>query len=68
MDGYEATREIRQMLSAVPERKRVAIVIASANKLDESGEEWASAGANAAICKPFGKADIEKILERFCSN
>jgi len=61
MDGYEATREIRRMLSAFPGRKRVTIVVASANKVEAGGKEWSDAGADAALSKPFGRADIEKM-------
>lgn len=63
LDGYSATTRIRNLLLAHPGRK-IAITVASANKVGE--EEWSAAGADGAISKPFGRKEVEEVLEAYC--
>lgn len=63
MDGYSATMRIRNLLLGHPGRK-IAVTVASANKVRE--DEWSAAGADGAISKPFGKKEMEEILEKYC--
>ena len=68
MDGYEATRRIRQreqeaVLNAPP-APPVYIVAMTANALQGDFEECLAAGMNAYISKPVVIEDLQAILER----
>ncbi len=59
MDGVEATRQIRN-LRGFEELPRIIAV--TAKKLDGNAGEWAGAGFNDFIGKPFDEADLARVL------
>ncbi|MGB1110656.1 MAG: ATP-binding protein, partial [Gammaproteobacteria bacterium] len=64
MDGYEATRFIREI-----ERQRrqeaTAIYGISASVLDSDRQRGESAGMTAMLCKPIGSDELGRLLENF---
>lgn len=44
--------------------------MASANQLERpdggGNPEWLQAGADDALGKPFGRADVERLLKKYC--
>ncbi len=63
LDGYEATRLIRQ--SPVPRIRDVVIVAMTANALASDKEECLSAGMNDYIAKPVTISGLELVLSRW---
>jgi signal transduction histidine kinase/CheY-like chemotaxis protein len=63
MDGYEATRRIRE--SGVPEAKTVPIVAMTANVFKEDIENCMKAGMNDHIGKPLDIDDVLAILRKY---
>ncbi|MCF4996673.1 response regulator [Pseudomonas syringae] len=61
IDGYEATRQIRQL----PERMNVPIIALTANALQGDRETCLSAGMNDYLAKPFKRHDLQQILQRW---
>jgi len=57
MDGYEATRQIRQ----IPELRNTVVIAISASASDQIRQESLAAGCNDYIAKPF---DAEVLLEK----
>ena len=60
MDGYEATRAIRQMKH--PDAKYIPIVAMTANAFEEDAKKCFAAGMNAHLAKPFQIDKVEKTL------
>lgn len=61
MDGFEATREIRQKLSGTPHLQIVAL---TAHAMNGVREECLAAGMDDYISKPFSIDDITGVLSR----
>lgn len=61
IDGYEATRQIRQL----PGCSDVPIIALTANALQGDRETCLSAGMNDYLAKPFKRADLQQILQRW---
>lgn len=61
IDGYEATRQIRQL----PGCLNVPIIALTANALQGDREACLSAGMNDYLAKPFKRTDLQQILQRW---
>jgi signal transduction histidine kinase len=61
IDGYEATRQIRQL----PGCTDVPIIALTANALQGDREACISAGMNDYLAKPFKRTDLQQILQRW---
>ncbi|EJM42846.1 signal transduction histidine kinase [Pseudomonas sp. GM33] len=61
IDGYEATRQIRQL----PGCTDLPIIALTANALQGDREACLSAGMNDYLAKPFKRADLQQILQRW---
>ena len=66
MDGYEATRAIRDLDGEY--YKSLAIVAMSANAYDEDVQACLAAGMNDHIAKPFDPGELLKILHMEIEN
>ncbi|WP_280325674.1 ATP-binding protein [Pseudomonas sp. BN102] len=63
LDGYEATRQIRQMNGGVV----VPIIALTANALQGDREACLAAGMNDYLAKPFKRADLLRVMQRWLS-
>ena len=63
MDGYEATRRIRQL--ALPNAKSIPIVAMTANVFKEDVEKCLAAGMNDHIGKPINIDDVLDVLRKY---
>lgn len=64
MDGFEATRQIRERERQLGERP-VSIVALTANGRDTCAERCQGAGMNDHLCKPFRPVDLARTLARY---
>ncbi|HEV3007601.1 MAG TPA: response regulator [Burkholderiales bacterium] len=64
MDGFEATREIREREDSSP-GKRVPIVALTANAMAQDREECLSAGMDDHLSKPFSMQTLQDMLDRW---
>ena len=58
MDGLSATRAIRELEAATPDRARTPVVMLSANAMAEHREEALAAGADSHVAKPITAASL----------
>ncbi|MFQ6572958.1 response regulator [Pseudomonas sp. UM16] len=61
IDGYEATRRIRQL----PQAAAMPIIALTANALQGDRERCLNAGMNDYLAKPFKRTDLQQILQRW---
>ncbi|MGH8417138.1 MAG: response regulator [Pseudomonas sp.] len=61
MDGYEATRRIRQL----PGRETLPIIALTANARHGDRDVCLQAGMNDYLAKPFKRADLQQVLQRW---
>ncbi len=61
IDGYEATRRIRQ----IPHAAAMPIIALTANALQGDRERCLAAGMNDYLTKPFKRIDLQQILQRW---
>jgi two-component system, sensor histidine kinase and response regulator len=64
LDGYEATREIRQLEAG---RSRIPIVALTAHAMKGADEECTAAGMDGYLTKPIDRAQLQTCLQRFLS-
>lgn len=65
MDGYEATKKIRN--SSDPSKKNIPIIALTANAIKGDNEKCFDAGMNHYLPKPFRPEDLFKALSKFAS-
>jgi signal transduction histidine kinase/CheY-like chemotaxis protein len=66
VDGYAATAAIRIIeAEANPPRKRTPIVALTANAMEGDRDRCLAAGMDDYIAKPFGKAQLQMIIEQW---
>jgi signal transduction histidine kinase/CheY-like chemotaxis protein len=63
MDGFQATREIRE--SSHPEAKTIPIIAMTANAYDEDVQSALAAGMNAHIAKPINVHRLFSLLNQY---
>jgi len=63
MDGYEATRTIREM--ELPRAKSIPIIAMTANVFQEDIMECLKAGMNSHLGKPLDLDEVLKVLNRY---
>jgi len=64
MDGYEATRAIRQR-EGTAGAKRIPIIALTANAMARDREECLEAGMDDHLSKPFNMLALQELLERW---
>jgi len=64
LDGYEACRQFRAQETS---SKPVPIVALTAHAMAEHRERAAEAGMNAHLAKPIDRAELEALLQKYCS-
>jgi len=65
MDGFEATRQIRNLERDDPKRKPVTIFALTANAGEEDKNKCLESGMNDFISKPIRKETIQELIKRW---
>ncbi len=65
VDGYEATRRIRQGETAANDASHVPIVALTANAIQGDRERCIAAGMDDYLAKPFRKEDLHAVVSRW---
>jgi len=65
MDGYQATRQIREQLSCQPQLMRLPIVALTANAMKGDRELCLAAGMDDYLAKPFKRDALYGLLQRW---
>ncbi|MFH0998840.1 MAG: ATP-binding protein [Pseudomonadota bacterium] len=65
MDGYEATRAIRQEEAASGSASRSTIIALTAHAMDGDRDRCITAGMDDYLCKPFNLIQLRYTLERY---
>nr|WP_040474497.1 ATP-binding protein [Marinobacter algicola] len=61
MDGYEATRTIREN----PEWRNLPVIAVTANVMQGDRDDCIESGMNDYITKPYNRADLKSIIDRW---
>ena len=64
MDGYAATRKIREREAALGGHHRVPIVALTANAFGEDAAHALTVGMDAHLAKPYSQSDLRALLSR----
>ncbi len=62
MDGYEATRQIRQLEKLMYKQRKIKIIALTANTLDNDKERCLRFGMDGYLSKPFEYQKLHDIL------
>jgi CheY-like chemotaxis protein len=65
MDGFEASTRIRATVGAL---RDIPIVAMTADAMSGNREKCLSAGMNDDVSKPWGIAELEKVLARWLAS
>jgi two-component system, sensor histidine kinase and response regulator len=65
MDGYEATRQIRNWELAQPQGKRIPIVALTANALVGDAEVCRASGMDDHLAKPYSRKQLGAVMARW---
>jgi len=63
MDGFEATRAIRQMVGAI---RQIPIVAMTAHALKEDRQKCLDAGMDDYLAKPVHRDSLIAVLQKYC--
>jgi CheY-like chemotaxis protein len=66
VDGFAATRSIREQERSAKRRKRVPVVAYTANNSASSEHGWSDSGMDAVLAKPSVAAVMGECLRRWC--
>jgi PAS domain S-box-containing protein len=64
MDGFEATKKIRER-EAQSKARRIPIIALTANAMTQDREECLKAGMDDHLSKPYGRLQIREVLSRW---
>ncbi|MDR0362396.1 MAG: response regulator [Planctomycetota bacterium] len=65
MDGFEATRRIREMESKLNRARRIPVIALTANALIGDRERCLRSGMDAYVSKPVNPRELENVLDQF---
>lgn len=65
MDGYEATRQLRQVELARGDGERLPVIALTANAMHDDRQRCLAAGMDDYLAKPFNKQQICQLLSRW---
>jgi PAS domain S-box-containing protein len=69
LDGLEAARLIKQLLTQSNGRQRPPPIVAlTANAFEDDRRRCLDGGMDDYLAKPFGKEELQRLLEKWCPN